>query len=1110
MNINQLMKESAFKSNFTLSFKNSNIEKFYKKTLEPRIKIFNKIISFLLFATTLLSLMLIIEKRNLESRFDPLIVIVPNAIVAFLFFLSFIITLFIKNMKFHDYMKYFIYIMMTFTFIFLRYYTRALAGVDMIAYTTVMNVEFIMRIFFVIIGIFSFLETLIMSILVIITFFTYNFPVFGVTYLSSIHVAYYTLIITVILISYYYVAEKRSSFFYNHKLENNNNWYNDVIDNMNNGFICLQNKSLKFMNKTLLNLYKRKLSLCKPYENVEKIEINYNQNVILHTEMQSNLNLNNNYMVCCNTERRNSSNYVLSNENNNFNYKTLPSKIESIRDKNLLVTDICEENTNEIINYLFNDENFDLINNHENPKANEDEKLKVNCIKEINLTNLNQINNPKNLKTENFSMADFLFKLKQKYLNTKINEKFDENDGIKHNYPIQDSNNKINNFVLLGNKKFEFKEDDEEIEKIFEISFRYYTNAENQTLEVNDFDHFEFIFNDVTRTKIMEEKNAEFKYKSLFLSKIAHEFKNPLICITELVDQTCDMYNCDSSNYFMVNHSKISIKQLKTIKSLSDYLLILIKDLDYFSQRQLENKIEIVPSEVNLSDMLSFTKNVGKSLLTKNGKSNNVKIIIEKSKDVPRRINIDEIRLKQILINLLSNAIKFTSRGYIKISVTREESRIKFLVSDSGIGMTNIQMENLFKPFKKGKDLTNANRYGSGLGLSIVYEMTQKIGSQIEYYSREGEGTKFWFYIPITFSSLFSGVKKMSKKKSKSSFMSFSNHQELKRVKSTILADNHNSLEKIRSNSIDKLKNKNSSKLINKIFDNFQLNIEYSQNINESDYIIRISPPHSDSYNESEVSSSDECSQSNYSVDTQIVNSINLDKPPLVMAKEAIARNNILSQINLKKEGVPHETKNSNRNKLSLPSIEINKDVGAKRVKSDSIFIKNRSATNSKINLNNIMFNNNTLEKSDLYTYLNLDADARNVLIIDDEKLTRQSTMRMLKKICAQKEIKINLIEGEDGIECVYLFYKLIKDGIKISGIISDETMNYVKGSKTAQIIGEIQEKKGITKIPYFILTAYEDKYTLKNLMNKYINDIFTKPLMNFNAERFLNSLLVN
>jgi signal transduction histidine kinase len=263
----------------------------------------------------------------------------------------------------------------------------------------------------------------------------------------------------------------------------------------------------------------------------------------------------------------------------------------------------------------------------------------------------------------------------------------------------------------------------------FEVHYRFYKNDHGE-------DDFEFIFNDVTRTKLNEKRNAEFKFKTLYLAKVAHEFKNPLICINELSEQLIEKMNFQSSyDVDKITHS---------IKSLSNYLLILIKDLDYFSEKQQNEDKELNITEVNIDELISFCSDIANGLLKKARKELDVDIHVERNDRLCRSILSDEIKLKQVIVNLLSNSIKFTTRGRISIKVDLVNDHVRFTVQDTGKGINNTQ--DLFKPFKRG--MGSDNKLGTGLGLSIVYDLCTKLGYGIRYSSIVGEGTRFWFDIP--------------------------------------------------------------------------------------------------------------------------------------------------------------------------------------------------------------------------------------------------------------------------------------------------------------------------------------------------------------------------
>jgi signal transduction histidine kinase len=112
----------------------------------------------------------------------------------------------------------------------------------------------------------------------------------------------------------------------------------------------------------------------------------------------------------------------------------------------------------------------------------------------------------------------------------------------------------------------------------------------------------------------------------------------------------------------------------------------------------------------------------------------------------------DKIRLNQILINLLDNSIKFTKKGTITFEINVKDSdsdflTLQFLVKDTGIGMVVAQKSDVFQSFKK---LHNSKKIeGLGLGLSIVSTLVELMDGQIDYQTKEGEGTTFELVIPF-------------------------------------------------------------------------------------------------------------------------------------------------------------------------------------------------------------------------------------------------------------------------------------------------------------------------------------------------------------------------
>jgi CheY-like chemotaxis protein len=121
-----------------------------------------------------------------------------------------------------------------------------------------------------------------------------------------------------------------------------------------------------------------------------------------------------------------------------------------------------------------------------------------------------------------------------------------------------------------------------------------------------------------------------------------------------------------------------------------------------------------------------------------------------------------------------------------------------------------------------------------------------------------------------------------------------------------------------------------------------------------------------------------------------------------------------------------------------------------------------------------------------------------SVLIADDEVITRKSTIRLIKNFSKAYSINVNFIEANDGIECLYKYYKCLRSGKRICLIISDQYMDYMNGATSAKTIYEIMKCTNFTHVPFFLVTAYE---SFMSEENSGIDGIYTKPLTKKNLE---------
>ena len=446
-----------------------------------------------------------------------------------------------------------------------------------------------------------------------------------------------------------------------------------------------------------------------------------------------------------------------------ISYEKALNLIENLFDSADLV-DYFDLDTNlEIVNffveksdgeYILESENsLKILNSKTNKSLESDEE-----------TNLNKKKNGLNLKPS-------LFKKKS-------------NNAILTENKVENSKITLKNFHLFLEK---FRNEYKEFKRLFTIPIigineTNYYEVQIKIADSLNCDHlnYEYIINDVSIIKISDEIKKEVKYKSLFLAKIAHEFKNPIITISNLCqtlnskvslfpmnnvpyhessDEDSDEDKPNCLNKLKLSNSFMSSIQDTTnfISNTGDYMMCLIEDLNYFSKMEHENKnfgdvfenINENLSEFELRPVLEFCLTIFRLRQKQDDNKKGVTILSDYDKKLPNKIFSSEIKLKQILINLLSNAYKFTVYGNIKLSSRMVEKNsknyIRFEVSDNGIGISDEYMKNITKPFSLSARNQNLNKHGSGLGLFIVKDLLLKINSNLSIQSVEGKGSKFSF-----------------------------------------------------------------------------------------------------------------------------------------------------------------------------------------------------------------------------------------------------------------------------------------------------------------------------------------------------------------------------
>lgn len=223
------------------------------------------------------------------------------------------------------------------------------------------------------------------------------------------------------------------------------------------------------------------------------------------------------------------------------------------------------------------------------------------------------------------------------------------------------------------------------------------------------------------------------KEKDLFLANTAHELKNPLHSILNMSEAVLSR---EEGN--LQHESK---KDLSILFSVSQRMSMLVNDLLEASLLD-EKKPTLYVRQTSLPGMIEGTIHLNEYLISRK----NVEIINRVADDFPY-VLADENRLTQIMYNLIHNAVKFTEEGTITVDAEVKGEQAVIRVSDTGIGIQQEKIPDLFAPYQQG---SNENPSGGlGLGLYITKQLIEYMAGEIEVESVEGEGTTFTFTLPL-------------------------------------------------------------------------------------------------------------------------------------------------------------------------------------------------------------------------------------------------------------------------------------------------------------------------------------------------------------------------
>lgn len=241
--------------------------------------------------------------------------------------------------------------------------------------------------------------------------------------------------------------------------------------------------------------------------------------------------------------------------------------------------------------------------------------------------------------------------------------------------------------------------------------------------------------------KAVEAQNKELqeleKERTKFFSNMSHEIRTPLNAILGMNEVILREATEDSIRCYA-----------KDVKNSGRFLLSIVNDILDYSKIKA-GKMQIVPAEYNLADMVKEINRLVKSYIGEKQLVYEVKI----SEELPKRLYGDEVRITQIIVNLLTNAIKYTPEGKVLFEIMPEKTEegrfaLAVKVQDTGIGIKKEELERLFTDYERLDVEKNRRIEGTGLGMGIVTSLLAQMESRLQVESVYGEGSTFSFVLP--------------------------------------------------------------------------------------------------------------------------------------------------------------------------------------------------------------------------------------------------------------------------------------------------------------------------------------------------------------------------
>jgi len=223
------------------------------------------------------------------------------------------------------------------------------------------------------------------------------------------------------------------------------------------------------------------------------------------------------------------------------------------------------------------------------------------------------------------------------------------------------------------------------------------------------------------------------RVRSEFLSNMSHEIRTPINGVLGFAE--IGYRNCQDADKARNAFDKI--------RTSGKRLLGVINDILDFSKIEA-GKLNVERTTVALNEVIQEAVEV----VQERADAKHLDLRVERAPDLPKTCLGDPLRMGQVLLNLLSNAVKFTEKGSVTLAVSCVDSTLIFRVTDTGIGMNDEQIRQLFAPFQQGDGSISRRFGGTGLGLTIAKRVAELMEGDIRVESQSGKGSTFEFRLP--------------------------------------------------------------------------------------------------------------------------------------------------------------------------------------------------------------------------------------------------------------------------------------------------------------------------------------------------------------------------